>query len=214
MAVPCLLPFAHLPAQMHPYIGKILIFPFQTNVKKAATILLICILAFNWLGYRLLSGYMEHRSDLALEKRIDREAYDESSLLEIRVSLNAPYITNTSAEFERIDGEIEVNGVHYKYVKRKVENGELVLMCIPHEDKTKILNSRVDFLKMVNDVDQAPDGKSKQSVSFKPFSPEYRQENNSWKLQSIYLVLAETTISSETNVADGYYTIPKQPPRA
>ncbi len=193
---------------------EFLIFPFQTNVKKAATILLMSILAFNWLGYRLLSSFMEHRSDMAMAQRIDRQAYDENSLLELRVPLNAPYITNTSAEFERIDGEIEINGVHYKYVKRKVENGELVLMCIPHEDKTKILNSRVDFLKMVNDVDQSADGKSKQSFSFKPFAPEFRQENNSWNLQSIYLVLKEITTSSAYNVADGYHAIPKQPPRA
>lgn len=196
--------------------GRILkkspIFHVKLTVKQAATILLMTILAFNWLGYRLLSDYLEHRSDIALENKINTDNYDENSLIELRVPLNAPYLNNTT-DFERVDGEIELDGIHYKYVKRKVENGELVLMCIPNENKTRILNSRVDFFKMVNDVDQKSDGKSKNTASFKTLTTEYKQENNSWQLAALDLIIRVNKLQSISLTNAGFTAIPEQPPR-
>jgi hypothetical protein len=183
-------------------------------VKQAATILLLSLLAFNWVGYRLLSSYLEHSSDLALEKKIEKEDFDDASLLELRVPLNAPYLGETFTDFERIDGEIVVDGIHYKYVKRKVENGELVLLCIPNTGKTKILNSRVDFFKMVNDVNQSSESKSKNTSSHKSFTTEYRFENNTWALACVSSIAKmEFSIISST-ITDGYNAVPDQPPRA
>jgi hypothetical protein len=183
-------------------------------VKKAATILLMSILAFNWLGYRLLSSYLEHSSTLAIEHRIDRQDYEESSLIELRVPLNAPYLGEGSGEFERVSGEIEIDGVHYNYVKRKVEHGELVLMCIPNEGKTRILNSRADYLKMLNDVNQPGDNKNKNTASFKSLTTEYRQENNSWIIPTLNLVTIQSLAAGSTLIFDGFSDIPEQPPRA
>jgi hypothetical protein len=183
-------------------------------VKQAATILLLCLLAFNWLGYRLLSSYLEHSSDLALEKKIEKEDFDDASLLELRVALNAPYLGETFTDFERIDGEIVVDGIHYRYVKRKVENGELVLMCIPNAGKTKILNSRVDFLKMTNDLNQSSESKNKNSSSFKSFTTEYRFENNSWALACVSSIAKMEFSIMSTTITDGYSALPERPPRA
>lgn len=189
-------------------------FPFKLTVKRAVTILLMSILAFNWLGYRLLSSYLEHRSDVALVQKIDRQDYDESHLIELRVPLNAPYLSGSDTEFERIDGEVIIEGTHYNYVKRKVENGELVLMCIPNEGKTKILSSRVDFFKMVNDVDQSSEGKSKNTGSFKSFTTEYRQENNSWNIPRLVFGNHLKHSSFTASISTGFDAIPEQPPRA
>lgn len=171
------------------------------------------IIAFNWGGYRLLTRFMEHRSDLALESKIDREQYDESALLELRVPMNAPYLATNSTDFERVDGEIEIQGTHYRYVKRKVENGELVLLCIPNENKKKIQNSRVDFFKLVNDIDQSAEGKSKNTSSNKSFVTEYRQENNTWSIPAIHNIISKHTASLTAFVNDGYHIIPEQPPQ-
>lgn len=183
-------------------------------MKRAATILLMTILAFNWLGFRLLSSYLEHRSDVTLEAQLNTESYNENSLVELRVPLNAPYLANTPAEFERVDGEIEIKGIHYKYVKRKVENGDLVLMCIPHEAKTKILNSRADFFKMINDINQTSDGKNKNTASYKSFTTEYRQESNSWNIPAISLILLKEVSRNNLSTNDGFDAIPEQPPKA
>jgi len=171
------------------------------------------LLAFNWIGYRVVSGFLEHSSDNALESKIENQQYDENSLFEIRVPLNAPYLAGTSTGFERIDGEIEVQGVHYKYVKRKVEHGELVLLCIPNEAKTKIQNSRVDFFKLVNDLNSTKE-KSKSASSTKNFTAEYREQNNNWIINAIKPVSPVAGSLMVTSINDGFHIIPDQPPQA
>lgn len=182
-------------------------------MKRAATILLMAILAFNWAGYRLLSDILEKKADQELVDKLDMEQYDESALIELRVPLNAPYLTRSSTAFERIDGEVNVKGVHYKYVKRKVENGELVLLCIPNEKKTKIQNSRVDFFKLVNDLNQSSEGKNKNSTSYKSFVTEFRQENNSWNIAAAQSVSSVTSSLDVLFSNEGFYPVPDQPPR-
>jgi hypothetical protein len=121
---------------------------------------------------------MQHRADAALETKLDNDNYDESQLVEMRIPLNMPYLNNQAA-FERFDGEAEVNGVHYKYVKRKIENGNLVILCLPNQAKAKLLSARDDFYKLVNDLQQTSQNK-KPTNSFAPKNPitEYWQEKN------------------------------------
>ena len=60
-------------------------------MKRAAAILLLIIFLFNWFGYRLLSDYLQHRSDTRLESQLDQNQYNEASLIEIRIPLNMPH---------------------------------------------------------------------------------------------------------------------------
>jgi len=62
-----------------------------------------------------------------------------------------PYITNWS-NYERVDGEMEVNGIYYTYVKRKVYNDTLYLMCVPNTAKTQLYAARNDYAKQANDI--------------------------------------------------------------
>src|ERR1700743_1724983 len=100
-----------------PYIKKIHIF---VALKKLASILLIGILFFNWYGYQLLSTYWQQRAEHKLEARLDRHDYDDSHLTSIKIPLNTLSYYNGSAVFERVDGMIDLNGVHYNYVKRRI----------------------------------------------------------------------------------------------
>lgn len=183
-------------------------------MKQTASILLLTLLAFNWVGYRMLSGFMEHKADLAFEKRIDNSDYNESNLIEIRVPLNAPYLTENSTEYERVEGELEIQGRVYKYVKRKVENGDLVLQCLPSETKTRLKNSRVDFFKLVNDLNHSAQHSNKNTSSFKSFTPEYKQENNCWIIPVISSIQPYSSIVDVLLIAEGFNSIPKQPPKA
>ncbi len=76
-----------------------------------------------------------------------------------------PYQTDW-ADFERYDGAIEVNGVHYKYVKRKIEGGQLVLKCIPNKVKQQLESAKQDIFKSTNDIQQ--DNGSKKSGNSNP----------------------------------------------
>jgi hypothetical protein len=122
-------------------------------LKKLAVISLIALLVFNWYGYRLLINYFETEANIHLQAKLDKDQYDESTLIQIRVPLNMPYIADWK-EFEKYEGETEINGIHYKYVKRKIEKGELVLLCIPNQQKTNLQAAGQNFFKLVNDIQQ------------------------------------------------------------
>ncbi len=179
-------------------------------LKKLAAILLTALLAFNWYGYRLLINYFEDRANTHLQAKLDKDQYDESSLIQIRVPLNTPYISDWD-HYEKYEGETEINGIHYKYVKRKIEKGELVLLCIPNQQKTNLQSARQDFFKQVNDLQQPGAKKDSKDHSVKiPFSD----------------CIANTTVNGgiiKSNISSayslyslfipaGYITAPAQPP--
>jgi hypothetical protein len=99
----------------------------------------------------------ENSSDERILALLDKEEYEDTDLVCIRIPLSLPYQANWK-EFERTDGEIQIRGTIYKYVKRKIENGELVLLCIPHHDKMKVNSARDDFFKFANDLAQNTSG--------------------------------------------------------
>lgn len=180
-------------------------------MKRAAAILLLIIFLFNWFGYRLLSDYLQHRADTQLESQLDQQQYNEASLIEIRIPLNMPY-QNVSSDFERYDGDIEFNGIHYKYVKRKVANGELVLLCLPNENRMRLLNARDEFFKLVNDLQQSPDKSSTPSNSIKNPITEYWQQQNNWRLEALVWQQHQYTGYAIIIPSSPLITTPSQPP--
>jgi hypothetical protein len=181
-------------------------------MKRAAAILLLIIFLFNWFGYRLLSDYLSHRADTQLESQLDQHQYNEASLIEIRVPLNMPY-QNISSSFERYDGQIEYKGIHYKYVKRKVANGELVLLCLPNENRMKLQNARDEFFKLVNDLQQSSkDNNSTPAASIKNPITEYWQEENNWRLENLTTQLHNYTGFAMVMPPTPLITTPAQPP--
>jgi hypothetical protein len=182
-------------------------------LKKIASILLITILFFNWYGYRLVTVLMEDKADQQLEAKLDNQEYDEAQLIEVRVALNVPY-QNSSSEFERHYGEVEVDGKYYTYVKSKVENGFLVLQCIPNSSKEKIKSAGNDFFKMANGLDQQSDKKQTSNNNLaKNFWSEYDGKESEYTI-SIQSSDIERTYPHNTSLlADICRQIPAQPPR-
>ena len=120
--------------------------------------------------------------------RIDRSDYDDQDLIEVKVPVNLPYQTNWQ-DFERYDGEIQIAGVHYNYVKRKLQNDTLILMCIPNTDKMKLFNARETFFSLVNDMQQTESGKNL-PLPVKPvkiFMAEYVPDQNEFSICRAYL---------------------------
>lgn len=182
-------------------------------MKRAVAILLLIIFLFNWFGYRLLSGYLQHRADAQLESQLDQHQYNEASLIEIRVPLNMPY-QNISSGFERYDGEIEYKGIHYKYVKRKVANGELVLLCLPNETRMKLQNAREEFFKLVNDLQNSQEKNPTPANSIKNPITEYWQEENNWQLEALTAQQHQYTGYAIVIPSSPLITTPAQPPES
>jgi hypothetical protein len=143
-------------------------------VKKIAATLLITLLLFNWFGYNLVVNYLQQQSDTHLEALLDDNQYDDAGLIELKIPTYIPYQTSW-ASYERYDGEVELNGVLYKYVKRKVSNDTLYLMCIPHTKKMNLETARDDFFKNTNDLAQnnTANKQGSKSVTYKNMMSEY-----------------------------------------
>lgn len=183
-------------------------------MKKLAAILLLSLLFFNWYGYRMITGYLQDRSDAQLEARFDQNDYDETQLIELRVPMNLPY-HNDWTEYERYDGEVEIDGVHYKYVKRKVENGELVLLCLPNNEKQLIQSARDNFFKLVNDLQQPTNGKKADggnTAAFKSLFSEYQQEKNNWTVSAMNLEATTYPVNELLFIPYSFHSSPEQPP--
>lgn len=108
------------------------------------------VLLFNWYGYRFVANYFENRASSEMQAQLDINNYLESDLLTIKVPLNLPYGPN-SQNFEKVEGNIDINGVNYQYVKRRFYNDTLELKCIPNTAKTTIKNAKDEFSKLAND---------------------------------------------------------------
>ena len=158
---------------------------FIQILRKIAAILLICLLLFNWYGYRFVINYLQKKAYNQLESRLDVKDYDESQLIELRVELNIPYQYSWS-NFERHSGEIELDGKVYAYVERKVEDGYLVLKCIPNEAKQEIKQAGNVLFTVNNGLDQEHNGKDQPaSKVLKSFSGDYDNHSLSYNLKDL-----------------------------
>lgn len=109
-------------------------------------ILFLLILVFNFVGYRMVITCLERGSDAVLEKKLDKQDYSDDELLSIKTKLNLPYYTS-SVEFERTYGSVNIKGVVYEYVKKRVYNDTLELLCLPNKAKTKLQEAKNELTK-------------------------------------------------------------------
>lgn len=183
-------------------------------MKKIASALIISLLLFNWFGYNLVVNYLQHKSDTHLEALLDDNQYDDSQLIELKIPTHVPYQTSW-ASYERYDGEVEVNGTLYKYVKRKVANDTLYLMCIPNTKKMNLETARNDFFKNTNDLGQNNNSKSdnSKSPSFKNLLSEYDAYSFIFKLNVKDNVANNFYFTYQVNTLPASpHTSPEQPP--
>jgi len=136
-------------------------------MKQLAAILLLGIFSFNMIGYRLVASFLEYNENNKMELALDASDYRDDQLIAIKQATNLPYYQNNET-FQRINGEIELEGVLYQYVKCRIYNDSLELLCIPNTGKMKIQAAKDDFSKMAADVQQN-NSKKKQEGGNKSF---------------------------------------------
>lgn len=99
-----------------------------------------------------------------MQSSLNDHKYNESELISFKISLNTPYINN-SKDFDEVEGNIDIDGINYQYVKKRVYNDTLEILCIPNYTKTNIKIKKDDFAKQINDI--ASSGNSKKSPTTK-----------------------------------------------
>ncbi|GAC1426037.1 MAG: hypothetical protein NVS9B7_28110 [Flavisolibacter sp.] len=146
---------------------------------KTAAILLLTILGFNLIGYKLLFDYLQNTNDELVQLALDKNNFNDSDLITLKIPISLPYITDYK-DFERVDGEVTINGIFYRYVKRKVENGELILMCLPDRKKMELMSGKEAFFKLANDIEQYSPSKQsnhKSTTIFKLVVYDYKEQH-------------------------------------
>ena len=178
--------------------------------------MLLSLLLFNLVGYRLLFAYTLRQWDVKITARLDKETYNEEDLITLKVPLSLPYQTDWK-EYERVDGEITLNGQLYKYVKRKVMQGELVLLCLPDPHKTNLESAKDEFFKQAYNLQSSSPAKKTATASFSSFSDiayEYDAQRYDWLLHTLDKgILAPYGITTEPLLTRPLNT-PEQPPDA
>ncbi|MBO9562027.1 MAG: hypothetical protein J7621_04605 [Niastella sp.] len=142
-------------------------------LKRLFAITLLIVHLFNLTGYAILFEYFMARSDLQLVKQLDANQYSDHELFVVKVPLYVPYLANRN-EYERVDGEMQVDGVYYNYVKRKVSNDTLFLLCVPNKDKTHFYHARNEYGKQANGI-PAGEENSRSLIKKINISSEYNQ---------------------------------------
>jgi len=152
-------------------------------LKRIVAIFFLSVLCFNWLGYKLMFAWLEQKHEAKFEAQIDENNYDESSLVSIKTAFSIPYAyLNKSDKFERWKGEIEINGILYKYVKRRFFKDSIELLCIPNMMATKLKEAKQDYDRFSNDLQSDASKKQDQSKvpAFKNLLNEYCDEIREW----------------------------------
>lgn len=185
-------------------------------MKKLASILMIGILLFNWCGYRLMNSWLENRADRQLEARLDNNSYDEAQLISIKIPSTHLSYYNSSDQFERVDGQIEVDGIQYKYVKRRLFNDSLELLCIPNQMAMRLHSVKNEFFKLVNDLQQH-NSQDKKSGSHpgpsRNFSPvDYYAVTDPFTLNDLYFTTLPVTIQVAATIPSSDSLPAEQPP--
>lgn len=183
-------------------------------MKKITALFFIILFLFNLFGYRLVVKYMQDKVSDQLEARLDKNLYDDSQLVELKIPMHLPYQTNWSS-YQRYEGEIEVDGMMYKYVKRKVADDTLYLMCIPNTKKMHLETAKDDFFKMSNDLQTNNSKKSGDSktISFKSLQGEY--DEYSFQLSALLNNSTSRNLWHVTNskkLLSSPHISPEQPP--
>lgn len=139
---------------------------------------------------------------------LDENKYDESNLVQIKLPLNLPYLTGRN-NYERCDGNIVLNGIHYNYVKRLVQNDTMYLYCVPNQQKTTLNNIKTEYAKQSSDI---PSGKKSEQPVAKRIANEYNANIPQYNFFAFDNCAHQYSFVQNSNTSTGFQTLPSQPP--
>jgi hypothetical protein len=155
-------------------------------------------------------SWAENAADRQMITSLDHNNYNESDLTQIKFALNMPYLI-ANKSYERCDGQVELNGIQYNYVKRMVKNDTLYLYCIPNDQKTKISDTKNEYAKQ--NTDNQSGKKSEQPAPKKINSlSDFNAHSLSFSLDTHHSLSNQTIAFNNCTILKGFTTQPLQPP--
>lgn len=111
----------------------------------------------------VLFQYFIYQSNKFNEEQISKNLYKASDLVEIKIPVNLPKITNWNS-YERISGTIQLQENWYNYVKLRMTRDTLFVMCVPNYKTTRLINANIIYAR---EVSEAPLNAKKQAIPLK-----------------------------------------------
>ena len=168
-------------------------------MKKLFAILLLIVFLFNVGGYYVVFVALRFQATVELTQRLDADQYSQDELVELRLPVNLPYPLQEN-DFQRVDGKFEHEGQFYRLVKQKLENDELIIICIKDKKEKQLDQSMKDYSKFANDIPSS--SKKTQNIlskllkDFESLESGTIQRSNRW-LQNISFASLECKIANE-----------------
>ena len=149
-----------------------------------------------------------------MQVSLDQNKYKESELVSFKIPLNQPYIINSDG-YESLEGNMDYNGINYQFVKKKILNDTLEIVCIPNNTRTQIDNNKEDFTKQLADIVNTSTSKKSQGIQQLKFSfTDFTQEHHF----ELYPFVASATLKHaskyEANLSFDYLQNIAKPPQA
>ncbi len=143
---------------------------------------------------------------------LDKQAFCNAGLFEIKIPLNLPYFNN-SQSFERYDGSIEVRGLHYNYVERKVLNDTLILHCLPNAAQNKLVAAQNEYAGTGSNI-QYPTGSKTNATSLllAMLITGSSNPNISYQLTGISACNVWHRLCNDNATFSAFHLSPEQPP--
>ncbi len=180
-------------------------------MNRILTITLLGLLLFNWCGYQMLNAWLENRATDKLQLQLDDNQYDQSKLISIKVPATHLSYYNNSETFEPVQGQIEFGGFQYSFVKRRLFNDSIEVLCIPNAEATHYKRANFDYFRLVYDL-QRPGGKKTGTHSYKRFTSVYCTVNNEFQIGNLYSHLGSINSSYVSALPIHSILIDERPP--
>ncbi|MBX2920580.1 MAG: hypothetical protein KF746_00210 [Chitinophagaceae bacterium] len=143
-------------------------------MKRIFAILIFSVHFFNLVGYAIMFHCLQQNNTRQVLQHIERKNYSDEELVLVKIPVLLPYSTNWN-EYERFDGEVEWGGIHYNYIKRKILNDTLHLLCLPNIERTRLLDARDRYAGQLNDFNTSPQKNKQSTVKVQSLTGEYIQ---------------------------------------
>jgi hypothetical protein len=134
-------------------------------MKRLVSLILIFLILFNAIGFYGVLVAFRYKNERSLLSHLDADRYDVAETKLIKLPLNLPYAVEPF-DFERVDGQFQHQGSHYRLVKQKLANDTLYVICIEDRESKKFDQALTEYVKSF--ADQKPSGQpvGKTSMNF------------------------------------------------
>ncbi len=182
-------------------------------MKTTATIILLILLVFNWCGYQLLNAYLDNQVTEQLEIKLDGNDFNESELVSIKIPAAHLTYYNSSNQFVRVNGKIEIRGLQYSFVKRRLYNDSIELLCIPNHASMQLTKVRNDYCKLVNDIQTPGQEKKPDTHLSKNFAGDFCTVSDLFRIENLSYSIHQKPAGYSENLPAGTVPAKEYPPQ-